>query len=60
MLPVILYETGNIYGEIDGVFMVSGYNQAVENIVQYGGDDYAVIHDVYRTGFDDYFTLRLD
>lgn len=60
MLPVIMYLTDNIYGELDGVYHVSGYNQAVENIVQYGGDDYVVIHDVYRTGFSDYFTLRLD
>lgn len=29
--------TGNIWGELDGVLFVSGFNNAVENVVQMGG-----------------------
>lgn len=44
MEPIILHDrvsssnlSNNIWGELDGVFFVSGFNNAVENVVQYGG-----------------------
>lgn len=38
-LPVILFDlTPNVYGELDGIFMISGFNNGVENVLQYGGD----------------------
>lgn len=61
LLPIYLYDTENIYGEIDGIKFVSGFNQAAENIIQ-GDDgyDHVVLPDTYRTGFPDYWALRLD
>lgn len=41
--PIILQESGaasasrNIFGEIDGVYFCSGFNNGVENVVQIGG-----------------------
>lgn len=57
--PLILTDANNVYGELEGVYQVSGFNNAVENVVQDGGVDYPVIQDVFRTGFNDYFALRM-
>ena len=42
--PIILHDrtatvgiTNNVWGELDGVYFVSGFNNAVENVVQSGG-----------------------
>ena len=44
--PIILYNasnpssgiyTGNVYGELDGVYALSGFNNGVENVLQVGG-----------------------
>jgi hypothetical protein len=59
--PVILHDNSpNIYGELDGVYFVPGFGQAVENLVQVGSTNYLVVQDVYRTGDFDYFALKLD
>lgn len=50
----------NAYGELDGVFHVSGSNNASENTVVIGGDTYLMIQDIYRTQFDNFMALRLD
>ncbi len=60
LVPLILCDdTPNVYGELDGIYYVSGFNNAVENIVQVGGVDYLVVQDVYRTGHTDYYAMRL-
>jgi hypothetical protein len=41
--PIVLYDKAsgttpaNVWGEVDGVYFVSGFNNAVENVVQMGG-----------------------
>lgn len=44
--PIILYDlvnpstdvfSGNVFGELDGVYQISGFNNNVENVVQVGG-----------------------
>lgn len=58
---VVLYDaTPNIYGELDGIHYVSGFDNVVENTFSINGTTYVVIQDVFRTGFIDYFALRLD
>lgn len=57
--PMILTDASNNYGELEGVYQVSGFNNAVENVVQVAGVNYPVIQDVHRTGFGDYFALRM-
>ena len=72
LLPVVLHDNagvtgasypavvGNVYGELDGVHFVSGFNNAVQNTLVIDGNNYVVIQDVARTGFADYIAIRLD
>jgi hypothetical protein len=58
---VVLYDaTPNVYGELDGIHYITGFDNVVENTLTIGGVNYVVIQDVWRTGFIDYFALRLD
>ena len=57
LLPVILNDANGIYGELDGIRYVSGFNNVVENTC---GPDWVVLQDVSRTGFTDYIALKLD
>lgn len=72
LLPVVLHDNaqqtgtsiptlvGNVYGELDGVFFISGFNNAVQNTLLIDGINYVVIQDAARTGFIDYIAMRLD
>lgn len=57
LLPVVLNDTANIYGELDGIYFVPGFNNVVENTC---GNDYVVLQDTSRTGFIDYIAFKLD
>lgn len=57
--PLILYDANNIYGELDGLYHISGFNNAVENTILVNGVTYVVLRDIARTGFYDYVALRL-
>jgi hypothetical protein len=60
LLPVTLNDsTPNIYGELDGIYFVSGFNNAVENTITIGGDTYLVVQDVWRTSHIDYYAMKL-
>lgn len=62
LLPVILhmnFPSPNIFGELDGVFFITGFNNAAENIHTIGGKDYLVVPNVYRSGIFDYCAVRL-
>lgn len=58
--PIVLKDAQGIYGELDGVFQISGFNNTVENTCVIGGVNYVVIQDVSRTAFNDYIAMRLD
>ena len=65
LFPIVLSEdTGNgnqaaIYGEMDGLFAVTGYGNASENIVTVGRARYLVLQNVYRTTFRDYLAIKM-
>lgn len=60
-LPIELHDNANnLWGALDGIFYISGFNNAVENTFTLDGHDYVVIQDVARNGFTDYYALRLD
>lgn len=60
-LPIELHDNvNNLWGALDGVFYISGFNNAVENTFTLDGHGYVVIQDVGRNGFTDYYALRLD
>jgi hypothetical protein len=52
--------TPNVYGELDGVYFISGYNNAVENTGTYDSKPYVVMRNIWRTDFTDYVALRLE
>ncbi len=61
LLPIVLNDVDpNVFGELDGVFHISGFNNAVENTLSISGDNYLVMRNTYRTGFNDYIAMRLD
>lgn len=61
LTPIIVNDNiGNTWGELDGIYHISGFNNAVENVLSIGGKTYVVMQDVYRTGFSDYIAMRLD
>ena len=51
---------GNAYGELDGVFHISGSNQTSENSLVIDGDTYIVFQDIYRLAFHNFMAVRLD
>ena len=57
LLPVMLSNTNGIYGELDGICFISGFNNVTENTC---GPNYVVLQDVSRTGFTDYIAFKLD
>lgn len=62
LLPVILaadYSGGNVYGELEGVYRVSGISNAAEDTMTVGADTYLVVQSVYRTNNRDYAALKL-
>lgn len=59
LLPVQLADAHNLFGELDGVRAVSGFDNVTENTTTVGGVDYVVIEDSARTGFSDYIALEL-
>lgn len=57
LLPVVLSDGNGIYGELDGIRYVSGFNNVTENTC---GADWVILQDVSRTGFIDYIAFKLD
>ncbi len=61
LLPVVLHDnSGNDWGELDGIYSITGFDNVVENTLTIGGVDYVVFQDSFRTGFVDYYAMRLD
>ena len=64
--PILLFEgfgqqnhRGNIYGQFDGCFHVGGLDNAVENILSIGGQDYLIVQNIFRTTPRDFWAMRL-
>jgi hypothetical protein len=60
LVPIVLCDnTPNVYGELDGVFAVTGFSQSVENIITAGGTKHLVVQNVFRNTKSDFFAVRL-
>lgn len=57
LLPIILNDGNGVYGELDGIRFISGFNNVTENTCGY---EWVVLQDVSRTGFIDYIAFKLD
>lgn len=61
LMPVVVNDNGpNVYGELDGIYYISGFDNATENTLTIAGVPYVVLQDVGRNGFTDYYALRLN
>lgn len=61
LLPIELHDNNaNIWGALEGVFYITGFDNAVENTLTLNGETYVVVQDVWRTGHTDYYALRMD
>jgi len=49
----------NIYGQLSGIYRVSGYNNTSENIITVGGVNYLVFHDTYHLGYGDFCAVEM-
>lgn len=57
--PIMLMtEDSDIFGELDGVYHISGFGNAVENTLSISGRSFVVMQDVGRTGFNDYVAME--
>jgi hypothetical protein len=62
LLPCVIMATSPtnlVAGELDGAFIVSGFNNAAENIITIDGVQYLVVQNIFRTAIDNYWALRL-
>lgn len=57
--PVEIYTSNGIYGTFDGIYHITGFNNAVENTLVIGGVTYVVIQNIWRTSFNDYYAMRM-
>lgn len=53
-------ENNNIYGSLEGIAHISGFDNVVENTIIIDNETWIVIQDVARTGQADYYALRLE
>ncbi len=65
LTPIVLLQHNSssdhdLFGEIEGCFHVSGFNNAAENLINIGGVDHLVVQNVHRTTVEDYWALRLE
>lgn len=60
--PVVMHSGAsgsNVWGELDGIFHVSGFNNSSESIITVDSINYLVMQASYRTRASDYAALRL-
>lgn len=60
LTPLVLYDTAaNVYGELDGIYHVSGFANASENVITISSQDYLVVQSANRTAASDYAAIKL-
>lgn len=61
LLPVELNDnSANLWGALDGIHYISGFNNAVENTLVINNVTYVVIQDCARTSHIDFYAMRMD
>jgi hypothetical protein len=60
MRMVMNNASNNVYGELEGVYAITGFDNVVENTLTVGGVQHVVIQDVARNGFNNYYALQLE
>lgn len=60
LCPIVLNDSAGIYGELEGLYHVSGFANAAGNTATLAGEDYLVVPDVYRDGLTDFVALKTE
>ena len=60
LLRVELNSAAGVFGALDGICHITGFNNAVENTLVVDGKTWVVLQDVSRNGFNDYYAMRMD
>ncbi len=61
LTPLVLYNSGlGVYGEMDGVYFVTGHAMSVEDTISNIDKKCIVMRNINRTGFFDYIALELN
>jgi hypothetical protein len=63
LFPLILFTqspASNLVGEMEGIYWVTGFGTASENIITIGGVNYMVVQNAYRTGPGHYCAVRMN
>ena len=61
--PCVLLQrspTTDVFGELEGVYSISGYENAAENTAAIGGKTHVTFQNAYRTSVYEYWALSLD
>jgi hypothetical protein len=60
LLPIVLADvTPNVYGELDGVYALTGFSQGAENTVTINGVKNLVVQNVFQNTKSQFFAVRL-
>lgn len=60
-LPVELLDgSANLWGALDGIYYITGFDNTVESTFTIAGVDYVCIQDVSRTDHRSFYAMRLD
>ncbi len=55
------HEGGNVYGETQNLYFVSGFSNAALNVIRVSGVDYLVMQNVWRTDYNgDFAAIKLE
>lgn len=61
--PCILHQrwpNNQVFGELDGIYTISGFSNAAENTTSYNGNTNVVFNNVTRTEIQEFWTLALE
>lgn len=50
----------HVWGELDGVYVTTGFNNSPEAIITKDGYDHIVFQNVFRNTYQDFFAVRMD
>ena len=63
LLPCIINQVGPtwlVYGELEGTFWISGYQNSPENTTTFGGKTHIILQNAYRNTAHEFWALSLD
>ena len=63
LIPAIAYQREPqtiVYGELEGLYKVTGFNGSAEDIATFAGKDHVILQNTYRTTVWEYWAMSLD